>query len=118
MEKTVPVEVNGRRFDVKLWVPEGGQTAAPAKKKRSASKSSGGSSGGGSGVIEAPMQGTIVDVQVAVGDTISAGDTIVVLEAMKMENAITADIDGTIAEIAVANGDSVGSGDLLAKIDK
>ena len=117
VEKTVPVEVNGRRFDVKLWVPEGGQTAAPSKKKHSASKSSGGSSGGGSGVIEAPMQGTIVDVQVAVGDTISAGDTIVVLEAMKMENAITADIDGTIAEIAVANGDSVGSGDLLAKID-
>ena len=47
----------------------------------------------------------------------AVGDTIVVLEAMKMENAITATIDGTVAEIAVAQGDSVGSGDLLAKIE-
>ena len=78
---------------------------------------SGGGSGGGNGVIEAPMQGTIVDVQVAVGDTVSAGDTVVVLEAMKMENAITADIDGTVAEVAVSQGDSVGSGDLLVKIE-
>ena len=119
VEKKVPVEVNGRRFDVKVWVPEGGATAAPATKtKRSAGAAkSGGGSGGGNGVIEAPMQGTIVDVQVAVGDTVSAGDTVVVLEAMKMENAITADIDGTVAEVAVSQGDSVGSGDLLVKIE-
>ena len=117
VEKTVPVEVNGRRFEVKMWVPEGGAVAAaPKKKKRSAGGSTGGSSGGGNGVIEAPMQGTIVGVQVEAGDTVSAGDTLVVLEAMKMENAITADIDGTVAEIAVAQGDSVGAGDLLAKI--
>ena len=99
VEKNVPVEVNGRRFDVKLWVPEGGTAAAPPKKKKRSSGGGSGSSSGGTGVIEAPMQGTIV-----------------VLEAMKMENAITADIDGTISEIAVAQGDSVGAGDLLAKI--
>ncbi len=117
IERTMPVEVNGRRFDVKLWVPETSAAQSPKKKKkRSAGGSAGGSSGGGNGVIEAPMQGTIVDVQAAVGDTVSAGDTIVVLEAMKMENAITADIDGTIGEISVAQGDSVGSGDLLARI--
>ncbi len=117
VEKLVPVEVNGRRFEVKVWVPEGGATAAPAKKKKRAAGPAKSSSSGGNGVIEAPMQGTIVGVQVEVGDTVSAGDTLVILEAMKMENAITADIDGTVAEIAVAQGDSVGSGDLLAKIE-
>ncbi len=116
VQRTVPVEVNGQRFEVKAWVPEG-TTAAPKKKaKRSAGASSSGSSAGGSGVIEAPMQGTIVGVSVEVGDAVSAGDTLVVLEAMKMENAITADIDGTVSELAVRQGDSVGSGDLLAKI--
>ena len=117
VEKQVPVEVNGRRYDVKMWVPETvGVAAAPARKKRSASASSSGG-GGGNGVIEAPMQGTIVGVKVAVGDAVTAGDDLVVLEAMKMENAITADIDGTVAEVAVAEGDSVGAGDLLVKID-
>ena len=116
VEKTVPVEVNGRRFEVKVWVPESGGSA-PAPKKRSASTKTSGSSGGGSGVIEAPMQGTIVGVQVEVGDTVAAGDTVVVLEAMKMENAITADIDGTVTEVAVSQGASVGSGDLLVKIE-
>ena len=116
VERTVPAEVNGRRFEVKVWVPEGAATTAAPRKKRSAAGSGGASSGGGSGVIEAPMQGTIVGVQVEAGDSVSAGDTIVVLEAMKMENAITADIVGTVAEIAVAQGDSVGSGDLLARI--
>lgn len=116
VEKQVPVEINGRRYDVKMWVPETAGTAAPARKKRSASASSGGSSAG-NGVIEAPMQGTIVGVKVAVGDTVSAGDDLVVLEAMKMENAITADIDGTVTEVAVSEGASVGSGDLLVKIE-
>ena len=118
VQKQVPVEVNGQKYDVKLWVPETvGGAAAPARKKRSAAASSGGGGGGGNGVIEAPMQGTIVGVKVAVGDTVSAGDDLVVLEAMKMENAINADIDGTVAEVAVAEGDSVGAGDLLVKIE-
>ncbi len=119
IEKHVPVEVNGRKYDVKMWVPETVGAAAPAaKKKRSASASSGSGGGGGNGVIEAPMQGTIVGVKVAVGDTVAAGDDLVVLEAMKMENSIAADIAGTVTEVAVAEGDSVGSGDLLVKIEE
>lgn len=117
VEKTVPVEVNGKKFDVKLWVPETVGAAPVAKKKRSGGSRGGSSGGGGNGVIEAPMQGTIVGVNVEVGDTVSAGDAVVVLEAMKMENAIAADIDGTITEVSVAEGDSVGSGDLLVKIE-
>lgn len=115
VQKQVPVEVNGRRYDVKMWVPETAGVAAPARKKRSASATGGGSAGG-SGDVAAPMQGTIVGVNVEVGDTVEAGDALVVLEAMKMENSIPADIAGTIAEVNVAQGDSVGAGDNLVKI--
>ncbi len=118
VERTVPVEVDGRRFDVKMWVPEqAAAAAAPAPQRRSAAASSSSASGGGSGAVTAPMQGTIVGLKVEVGDTVSAGDAVVVLEAMKMENSIDADIDGTVVEIAVAEGDSVGAGDLLVKIE-
>ena len=116
-KKNVPVEVNGRKYDVTLWVPETvGAPAAPTRARRAPASSSGGSAGG-DGTIAAPMQGTIVGVHVEVGDTVSAGDAVVVLEAMKMENSINADIDGTVAEVAVAVGDSVGAGDLLVEIE-
>jgi len=114
--KQVPVEINGRRYDVKLWVPETAGAATPPAKKRSAGAATGGGAGGGNGEVVAPMQGTIVGVNVAVGDTVEAGDAVVVLEAMKMENSIPADIAGTIEDVKVATGDSVGAGDLLVKI--
>jgi acetyl-CoA/propionyl-CoA carboxylase biotin carboxyl carrier protein len=63
------------------------------------------------------MQGTIVKVLVAVGDTVEAGDTVCVLEAMKMENNITAEASGTVVEVRVEPGDSVGSGDIVAVIE-
>ena len=62
------------------------------------------------------MQGTIVKVEVAVGDEVEAGDTICVLEAMKMENTISADKAGTISEVRVSAGDTVGGGDIIAII--
>ena len=62
------------------------------------------------------MQGTIVKVVVEVGDTVEAGDTVCVLEAMKMENNVVADISGTVTEVKVAVGDSVGSGDVVVVI--
>lgn len=118
VQRTVPVEVDGKRFDVKLWVAESiGATGAPAKKKRRSAAAASSASAGGNGEIAAPMQGTIVGVQVEAGDTVAEGDTIVVLEAMKMENAIGADVAGTVTEVKVATGDSVGSGDVLAIID-
>ena len=63
------------------------------------------------------MQGTILKVMVSEGDSVSAGDTVVVLEAMKMENNIAADISGTVAEVRVAVGDSVGGGDVVIVIE-
>jgi acetyl-CoA/propionyl-CoA carboxylase, biotin carboxylase, biotin carboxyl carrier protein len=88
VERSTTVEVNGKRFDVKMWVPEAATVAvaagaATAKKPRA---SAGGAAGSGSGDVSVPMQGTIVKVLVAVGDAVVAGQAVVVLEAMKMEN--------------------------------
>ena len=67
----------------------------------------------GSEVIKAPMQGLIVDVKTKTGQKVKAGDEVVVLEAMKMENPIVAPCDGTISEIRVAKGDTVNTDDIL-----
>jgi acetyl-CoA/propionyl-CoA carboxylase biotin carboxyl carrier protein len=121
VERTVTAEVNGRRYAVRLWLPEqdaarGAQRAgraagaAPRLQRHQAVAT-------GSGTVTVPMQGTIVKVLVAPGDTVEAGQTICVLEAMKMENAITAERSGTVKEVRVAAGDSVGTGDVVAVID-
>ncbi|MGA0117389.1 MAG: acetyl/propionyl/methylcrotonyl-CoA carboxylase subunit alpha [Ilumatobacteraceae bacterium] len=120
VQRQTTVEVNGRRFDVKLWVPEsaGVATSAPAKKKAArSSSSSGGGAGGGSGQIAVPMQGTIVKVLVEVGQAVEAGQSVVVLEAMKMENQIEADKTGTVKAVNVKPGDTVGSGDVVVVIE-
>ncbi len=62
------------------------------------------------------MQGTIVKVLVEVGQQVEAGQAVVVLEAMKMENQIAADKAGTVAEIKVTAGDTVGAGDVVVVI--
>lgn len=120
VQRQTTVEVNGRRFDVKLWVPESAGVAAagPAKKKAARSASaSGGAAGGGSGQIAVPMQGTIVKVLVEVGQAVEAGQSVVVLEAMKMENQIEADKSGTIKAVNVKPGDTVGAGDVVVVIE-
>lgn len=120
VQRQTTVEVNGRRFDVKLWVPEsaGVAASAPAKKKAARSSSaSGGGAGGGSGQIAVPMQGTIVKVLVEVGQAVEAGQSVVVLEAMKMENQIEADKTGTVKAVNVKPGDTVGSGDVVVVIE-
>ena len=66
--------------------------------------------------VGAPMPGSIVDVCVAVGDTVKVGDRLIVLESMKMENDIVAAQDGTITGIGVAKGDMVNAGDTLVVI--
>jgi acetyl-CoA/propionyl-CoA/long-chain acyl-CoA carboxylase, biotin carboxylase, biotin carboxyl carrier protein len=122
VQRDVDVEVNGKRFAVRLWVPE--SAAAPvadggarAARPRRAKADGGGGGPVGAGTVTVPMQGTIVKVLVAVGDTVEAGQPVCVLEAMKMENNINAETSGTITEVRVAPGDSVGSGDVVAVID-
>jgi acetyl-CoA/propionyl-CoA carboxylase biotin carboxyl carrier protein len=117
VERATTVEVNGKRFAVKLWVPESAGVAAAAtqKNKRERAHTSGGGAAG-SGDVSVPMQGTIVKVLVEVGQVVDVGQGIVVLEAMKMENQINADVAGTVAEIKVTPGQTVGGGDIVAKI--
>ena len=117
--RTVTTEVAGRRYDVKVWMPEssgGGSAPRPSSPTRRRG-SSGSVSAALTGSVTVPMQGTIVKVLVAVGDTVEAGETICVLEAMKMENAINASAGGTITEIKVSAGDSVTGGDVIAMIE-
>jgi len=119
--RTVPVEVDGKRFTVKLWMPEAPVVPGGGGRKRSAKPRPGGAAGGGgthgSGTLAAPMQGTIVKVLVAEGDEVAIGEAVVVLEAMKMENHINAEVAGTVKEIRVAEGDTVGTGDVLVVIE-
>ena len=67
--------------------------------------------------IKTPLPGVIIDVKVNVGDTVAKGQTVVVLEAMKMENNINADRDGKVTAIQVAKGDTVADGAVLIVLD-
>lgn len=123
VRRDVDVEVNGRKYSVAVWVPEtepvvamSGGAGAPAARPRRAAAAAGAASAG-SGKVAVPMQGTIVKVLVAVGDTVEAGQAVCVLEAMKMENNIAADKSGTVTEVKVAPGQSVGTGDIVVVID-
>jgi acetyl-CoA/propionyl-CoA carboxylase biotin carboxyl carrier protein len=123
---TVPVEVDGRRFRVTVWLPPtpaGSGVAGPPAATRPAPKPGGtrragpvGSAGGGDGRITAPMQGTIVKVLVGPGDEVEVGQRVLVLEAMKMENSITAETAGVVTAVHVAEGATVSTGDLLLEI--
>ena len=117
VEHTVPVEVDGRRFSVKVWLPDQPVAAAPTPRTRPKRTVASGAGAAGSGTITAPMQGTIVKVLVEAGAEVEVGQAILVLEAMKMENNINAETTGTVKEIRVAAGDSVGTGDVLAVIE-
>ncbi|MHB8243854.1 MAG: acetyl/propionyl/methylcrotonyl-CoA carboxylase subunit alpha [Acidimicrobiales bacterium] len=125
--REVDAEVDGKRYRVKLWVPEsprllpgGGVASGSAGNARPSSRArrvSGGPAVGSSGRVTVPMQGTIVKVLVAEGDVLEEGQTICVLEAMKMENPITADRAGTVKELKVKPGDALGAGDVVAVLE-
>ncbi|MGH9270711.1 MAG: biotin/lipoyl-containing protein, partial [Ilumatobacteraceae bacterium] len=121
VRRRTTVEVNGKRFDVSMWVPEAAAApaataAAPKARKRDRASGSAGSAAG-SGSVTVPMQGTIVKVLVEVGQDVEVGQGIVVLEAMKMENQIAAEKAGTVKEIKVSPGDTVGGGDVVVVIE-
>ena len=121
--RDVTAEVDGRRYQVKLWVPDLGDAVAVSAGAAGAVKGAGpkrpkaAATGGGSGTVAVPMQGTIVKVLVAVGDAVEVGQTVCVLEAMKMENNVNAEKAGVVKEVRVAPGESVGPGDVIAVIE-
>ncbi|WP_440989293.1 acetyl/propionyl/methylcrotonyl-CoA carboxylase subunit alpha [Haloarchaeobius baliensis] len=130
VEREFTVEVNGKRFDVNLEergaMPVGGTSGPRGSSGGSddgGSGASGGASGGGVEVegdgetVNAEMQGTILSVDVDEGDEVAAGDVLVVLEAMKMENDVVASRGGTVTQIAVEEGQSVDMGDVLVVME-
>ncbi|MDP5182840.1 biotin carboxylase N-terminal domain-containing protein [Blastococcus sp. BMG 814] len=116
--QTVVVEVGGRRLEVSLpagLAAGGGAAPAAAAKPRKRGGGGGGSAASGDS-LTSPMQGTIVKVAVEDGTTVEAGDLVVVLEAMKMEQPITAHKAGTISGLAAEVGASVTSGAVICTI--
>jgi biotin carboxyl carrier protein len=76
-----------------------------------------GAAAGGGGKIKAPMPGNVVKVMVAEGDEVTVGQSIVVVEAMKMENEVRSGVDGTVRKVNVAAGDSVGTSEVMVEIE-
>ncbi len=121
--REVTAEVDGRRYALRLWVPNADAdadagprtTQRPRRRDNPGRKVAG--SGASSGHVTVPMQGTIVKVMIAKGDTVTAGQAICILEAMKMENTIAADVAGTVTDVRVTAGDAVGPGDVVAVIE-
>jgi acetyl-CoA/propionyl-CoA carboxylase, biotin carboxylase, biotin carboxyl carrier protein len=126
VEQSYTVEVSGKRFDVKVIgpppaagalngsAPAGGAVAARKPPRRSERASGGG--GGGGDTLPSPIQGTVLKVAVEQGAAVEEGALVAVIEAMKMENEITAHKAGTVAELPISVGASVATGDTLAVI--
>lgn len=119
--KNLRVTVNGTAYDVQVEELGAGAApapvaAAPAPKAAPASKAA---PAGGEGAVKvnAPMPGTIVSIEVTQGQSVKKGDTLIVIEAMKMENEIAAPQDGTVASINCTKGESVDSGKLLVSLN-
>ncbi len=116
--ETVVIEVGGKRVEVSLpgdfaLSSTGAATPAAGPRKRSAKKASTAASGD---ALTAPMQGTIVKVEVSEGQQVQAGDLIVVLEAMKMEQPLTAHKSGTVTGLTAEKGTTVPSGTVICEL--
>jgi acetyl-CoA/propionyl-CoA carboxylase biotin carboxyl carrier protein len=128
VEQTYAVEVSGQRFDVRVVGPpfagggaaavNGSSTAgarqAPKRAKRESSSAGGG--GWGTDILPSPLQGNMWKVLVKVGDTVTEGQLLCIIEAMKMENEITAHKAGTITELPISEGAPIQAGAPIATI--
>ena len=122
--KNYRITVNGKTYDV--TVEETGASApaapvaaapAPAAKSAPAAAPAAPAAPAGAEKVTSPMPGTVLAVKVAVGQSVKKGETVVLLEAMKMENEIPAPRDGVVASISVNKGSSVQAGDLLISLN-
>ena len=119
-ERSYQVEVGGKLFDVKVIgepVGAAATTGAALKKPPRRERSGGGGASASGDDLVSPLQGNVFKVPVEEGQEVSEGDLIAVIEAMKMENEITAHKSGKITQLAAKEGAAVNSGDLLAKIE-
>jgi acetyl-CoA/propionyl-CoA carboxylase biotin carboxyl carrier protein len=123
LSRDYKVEIDGRLHSVKVIGAAGpvggnpGPAAGLRRPPRREQTAGGSAGGGGTDVLVSPIQGTVLKVPVSKGDEVSEGDLICVVEAMKMENEITAHRSGKVVELAVTEGGSVAAGDTIAKIE-
>jgi acetyl-CoA/propionyl-CoA carboxylase, biotin carboxylase, biotin carboxyl carrier protein len=110
-EHRVHAELDGRRFDLKLLLPE--PPHAELARRRKERSAAGGSHGAAKDAVVSPMQGTVLAVEVADGDEVEAGQVLCIVEAMKMENEISAHRAGRIADLSVAVGPSFKTGQVI-----
>jgi acetyl-CoA/propionyl-CoA carboxylase biotin carboxyl carrier protein len=111
-ERTTVAEVDGRRVVVKVLVPDPPYRAL-ARRRREREAAAGAAGGD---LVVSPMQGTVLDVKVAEGDSVEAGQVLCIVEAMKMENEVAAHKPGVIDELVVAAGSAVTSGQAICAI--
>lgn len=116
--KKFRITLNGKTYDVDVEELPASAPAAPAAPVASAPEPAPAPAAApvGSVTVKAPLPGTILKINVAVGDRVKKGDTLCILEAMKMENEIKAAEDGTVAGIHVSQGASVSTDDLLISL--
>ena len=106
--KKFNITVNGTAYDVEVEEVRAGGAAAPAAAPAAPAPAAAAKPvSAGEQSIDAPMPGKIIEVKVSVGQAVKAGDTLLILEAMKMQNEIAAPSDGTVKSISVSAGQSV-----------
>lgn len=118
--KNYRITVNGKTYDVTVEETGASAPAAPvaaATAPAKAAPAAAPAAPSGAEKVTSPMPGTVLAVKVAVGQSVKKGETVVLLEAMKMENEIPAPRDGVIASISVNKGSSVQAGDLLLSLN-
>ena len=123
------ITLNGKSYEIEVEALKEGEakaaassakapvSAAPAAPSAAPAPKASAPVSGGAGSVNAPMPGTILRVNKNVGDTVNAGEAVVVLEAMKMENDINSPKAGVIKSLAVAKGDTVASGQFLFEVE-
>jgi acetyl-CoA/propionyl-CoA carboxylase biotin carboxyl carrier protein len=113
LELATVAEVDGRRVDVRLLVAEPPYRELARRRRRRTAASGAGETG----AVVSPMQGTVLDVKVADGDPVEAGDVICIVEAMKMENEVLAHWAGIVRELAVSPGTPVTAGQAICVLE-
>lgn len=107
--KLYKVKVNGKSYEVEVEAVDEVKNVTPATK----SKSNDTPVSDGANTINAPIAGKVLDIKVGVGDTVKKGQTVAIIEAMKLENEIQSAFDGKIVDIKVSKGDDVKNKDVL-----